>query len=524
MKYEKQAEGMHFFDFVFYEVEKNIMYVYCPNCGREHEIKLTNTKNVKYVKEKVKPCDCFNKVQPTYLNSVYKYANLSRLRTIAEIEKINKDKVAVKIYFHSANFDGLEYNSHRPFKRYPLYDDKLVANINLFSDGTVEISSCLKNVYSQHCGYSTCACRQFRTLKYWDAVTFNFVLIEDSLKELEGTFLEGYKNLLVEVNEYAEKSVADYYETVIGFLCCFVKYPNLVKLWKAGFKKLVFNKVSEYMYSSSVKRGYTCCNLYVDDKGIIDYTKKAKTLPQILKIEPSKLDMFCEREDLKVETLKAAQELCKLGQATTLKNMEIYTTFQFKHILLFFKKYASDIKLSKIMKFIRNQSVKSDKRSAIEVVIYNDYLEMLAELKTPITSEVLFPTNLNKAHDYLADKIEISKCSEINRKYRNAIRGLTFLEFADNNFNIKLVRSAAELVTYSKVLENCSARYVNKVINRDSIIMVVTKKHSEEIYMIEYDDKHNEVRQNLGVNNSEPSNEEIQFVEKWLKNISNKVA
>ena len=42
--------------------------------------------------------------------------------------------------------------------------------------------------------------------------------------------------------------------------------------------------------------------------------------------------------------------------------------------------------------------------------------------------------------------------------------------------------------------------------------------------MIEYDDKHNEVRQNLGVNNSEPSDEEIRFVEKWLKNISNKVA
>lgn len=519
MKYEKQAESMHFFDFVFYEVEKGVMHIYCPNCRMEHEIDIA-PYNVKWIKEHVTPCECFSfRKQPKFLHTSYRYNKVSTTVFCAEFQKVNKSKVCINVYQHKSSFDSREYGVSNPFYRKPIFNENNVAQITLTSDGNVDIKTKLFKYYNPYYGYNYCVRNEFRTLKKWDSDLLRFALIEESLKELKGTFLEGITNYLYDTNAYLEylENIANsrtFNEMNVVFMCCFVKFPALAKLWKSGYKKLVFNKVCEFTFSKKYTNNPICLRkeyFFDNSRCVINY--KANTLPRILKIEPSKLDKFREREKLTIAELKVAQSLDKSNLELNSANIKIASASYFDELYAFITKYK--ISLSKVLKYIRNQSKKGG-----DVTIYKDYLDMLEKTNTPITDDVVFPTSMMEAHDKLALAIKTAKDLIKNKKYRHAVKAMKAFEYKNDDYKIKVIRSASELCKYAKLLHNCSSSYINKVIAKKSIILLVIHNDTSDICMLEYDWDRNVVLQNYAIHNQQPPDSEKQFVEQWIDYIA----
>lgn len=521
MKYEKQAEEMHFFDFVFYEVEKGVMHVYCPNCHSEHEIEIA-PYGVKWIKEHATPCECFSfRKQPKFLHSSYRHNKVGTTGYIAELQRINESKVCINVYQHKSSFDSKEYGVINPFYRKPIFNENKVAQITLTSDGTVDIKTKLSQYYNPYIGYGYCVRNEFRTLKKWDSDLLRFALIEESLEELKGTFLEGITTYLYDANAYLEvvENIANtrtFDEMNVVFTCCFVKFPALVKLWKSGYKKLVFNKVCEFAFSKRYTTNPICLSKeysFDNSRGVINY--KAQQLPKILKTEPSKLDKFREREKLTIAELKVAQRLDKSNLELNSANVKIASASYFDELYAFISKYK--ISLSKALKYIRNQSKKGG-----DVTIYKDYLDMLEKSNTPITDDVVFPTSMTLAHNKLAMQIKVENDLIENKKYRHAVIEFKTLEYKNAEYKIKVVRSASELCKYAKIMHNCSTSYVNKVVSRKSIILLVIQNDTSDVCMIEFDFNRNKIMQNYAAHNKQPPESEKQFVEQWIDYIARK--
>lgn len=520
MKYEKQAESMHFFDFVFYEVD-NKMHVYCPNCRSEHEIEIA-PYNVKWIKEHVTPCECFSfRKQPKFLHTSYRHNKVGTTVFCAELQKVNESKVCINVYQHKTSFDSREYGVTNPFYRKPIFIENKVGQITLTSDGNVEIQTKLAQYYNYYTGYEYCVRNDFRTLKKWDSDILRFALIEESIAELKGTFLEGITSYLYDTNFYLEylENIADsrtFDEMNVVFTCCFVKFPALIKLWKSGYKKLVFNTVCEFAFSKRYSNNPRLLSReYFFDKsrGVINY--KAQQLPKILKTEPSKLDKFREREILTIAELKVAQRLVKSNLELNSANVKIASASYFDELYAFITKYK--ISLAKALKYIRNQTKKGG-----DVTIYKDYLDMLEKSNTPITDDVVFPTSMTVAHNKLAMQIQVENDLIENKKYRHAVKELKNLEYKNAEYKIKVVRSASELCKYAKVMHNCAASYINKVVAGKSIVLLVIHNGTSDICMLEYDWDRNVVLQNYAIHNQQPQESEKQFVEQWIDYIARK--
>lgn len=523
MKYEKQAEEMHFFDFVFYEVKKGVMHIYCPNCGREHEIDIA-PYGVKWIKEHATPCECFSfRQQPKFLHTAYRHNKVGTTVFCAEFQRLNESKVCVNVYQHKSSFDSREYGVTNPFYRKPIFSENKVSQITLTSDGKVDIKTKLSQYYNPYIGSGYYIRNEFRTLKKWDSDLLRFALIEESLVELKGTFLESITSYLYEFNTYLEclENISNRFldEMNVVILTCLVKFPALVKLWKCGYKKIVFNKFFEFAFSKKYSNnGYIRRYLskeysFDNSRGVINY--KAQQLAKILKTEPSKLDKFRERENLTIAELKVAQRLVKSNLELNSANVKIASASYFDELYAFITKYK--ISLAKALKYIRNQSKKGG-----DVTIYKDYLDMLEKTNTPITNDVVFPTSMTEAHDKLARAIKTAKDLIKNKKYRHAVKAMKAFEYKNDDYKIKVIRSASELFKYAQELHNCSARYVEKVISGKSIILLVIHNDTSDICMLEYDWDRNVVLQNYAIHNQQPQESEKQFVEQWIDYIARK--
>ncbi len=129
MKYEKIAEKRHFFDFVFYETEKDKMFIYCPNCGTTHEVDMRlvvpryEKQKVAWMKKNYYPCICFDmRKVPKYCRSDREYSRLGTEADVGEFHKNEDGSVSINIYRQTTNFSASNYDSERPFTRYPVYD------------------------------------------------------------------------------------------------------------------------------------------------------------------------------------------------------------------------------------------------------------------------------------------------------------------------------------------------------------------------------------------------------------------
>ena len=507
-QFEGQMEQFHFYNFVFYEVEGKTMYVYCPNCGCEHEIDLSH-KSVQYVKDNEDGCDCFfARSHPKFLHTKNAYEKLKDLSSLGEFINDNGDAV-LNVYWHTAEFGASNYDCDRPFRRYPVFDWEPVIEIRWKKDGTVEYHTSL---YMPMCSHSVKS-GLWKVAKKWRS-TFAFNIIPASLDNLKGTPLESwvqYMDVFVDAEENAYNEELLYLdETIAVWFVQLHTSQSFRKLFKAGFYALCFSKVTRTCMANSTIYGYTYGS-YIPS-GVVKWG--AKKLDKILGCQPSKLDKLFVRDEVTLVDLQRVQRFCefeKAGVSLTKENLSIVADYRFDNLMN--KLRETSVSVVKIFKYLRKYSISPHN--------YDDYLSDLSLLKVPYTEEVLFPKNFNRAHTRYSEFRAEMQDEHSNTSFCKAVSPYKQFNFADDNFVIKCVDSIKKLRREAIAHKNCSAGYVDKIINGTSVIFVVKRKgHSRTPYcMLEYSPQHKGIVQNYAVSNHRADEEEQQFVSKWLKDI-----
>ncbi len=154
---------------------------------------------------------------------------------------------------------------------------------------------------------------------------------------------------------------------------------------------------------------------------------------------------------------------------------------------------------------------------------YRDYISMVKDLRLPKTESVLFPRDLQKEHDRLIKIKADRKYTAQNKALKKRVKILEMLDFEDEDFIIRPLRSADEFLKESSVLSHCVKTYIDRCARGETNIYGIRKAADPETPYFTLTLTNNAtVTMNLGKNNCHPPEEVKQFVKKWKRKVINK--
>lgn len=183
------------------------------------------------------------------------------------------------------------------------------------------------------------------------------------------------------------------------------------------------------------------------------------------------------------------------------------------------KKLPKEINLRKFINYLKEQKFSFD--------YYLDYIYMLQELETPLTSDlVVFPKDLTKAHDDLVQVIGKLERELEEKEYEKRQKALQKYEQEIDEFMFLVPKDLQEIVNEGNALHHCvgGKHYLdNHTKGNTNIIFIRQKDEVEKPYFtLEYKNQH--VAQVQGKYNRETVPNDLQkAINKWedkIKRIS----
>jgi hypothetical protein len=528
MNYSQFVKDRFFFDFVFYETSKDRMYTFCPNCGfeRQHIFKDVvpkgERKKVQWIKEHYSPCVCFDfKANiPKYLRSDHSYNDLNRTINAGEFVKRTDGSVSFIVYNVKASFGANYYYDSRPFYRIPHFSREGVTVFDFKESKKCKIKT---RCYIPMYGRSILIGDEWRACKSW-RVSFQFEVIEESFKELKGTFLEKYIPDIIEFGELVKyRYNLPLSESVILFLIKMTESHAFNKLWRAGFKTICFSKIISYLlpnnfYATNIYGGYSDR----PDEGVSLINWSAKKLETILKVSINELDNLEERKEVTCKDIRLAKKLQDLKIQISHDNMIIADTYRLNGTLeMCTQKGISSTKLFKYIRHLKH--TKDNEKFDYNVLVsdYSDYLEAVIDLKEPLTKDVLFPSHFRAAHDRAVQLKKQQYDTIINRKFIDITKKYKKLTYHDDKYVIFAVSTFKMLKREAFDLHNCSAGYYGKILSNSSALFLIRTLDAptKPLYMLELNPRTFKIIQNRGFKNEVAPDEVREFADKWQTDV-----
>lgn len=159
-------------------------------------------------------------------------------------------------------------------------------------------------------------------------------------------------------------------------------------------------------------------------------------------------------------------------------------------------------------------------------ISFQDYLDLMEQYKRlnfNITENLLYPKSYKQTHDELNDlenKIREEKEMEAvkakDAKFLKAIKKWLKLNFEEDGFSIAVIRTASELKHEAIQMHNCSADYIDRIIQGSCVIFKIrrTEEPDQAFYMLELS-RDRRIVQCRGIRNSSSTPEVDAFLEKW---------
>lgn len=413
MKYLSSAKELMFYPYVFYEVEKKTMFIYCPNCGAVEEIEITKGFGISFIKEKYLPkCGCFISTKPIFKNCKYPHNNLNISKDFAEFKKNDDGSISLNVYKLKAEFGQENYNCFGYcFKRYPIISYEIVTIIDFLPGGKMQY----KTRYYQPMCCNFLSLGEMRKINHWSYNRFNFLLIDASLESLKFSYLEEFIPLLYDVfNSYNLNYNSYSFDDIdCGLLATFHSKPYTKKIWQSGFKTL-FKETAGRLIQSYLNYYTQCSNVKGINKSssIYKLNTRAKTLEKLLRVDLNTLDRIFERESVSFNDLENLNKFIKYCDKTKLnkskENYKIFTNWKFNAEIL--ERLNLDVK--KVFKYLR----RLDKRNEDYVKDYFDYLSDLEFLGVALTDDLLFPSNFRDVHERYSELRRLKNYNQKDRK------------------------------------------------------------------------------------------------------------
>ncbi|HCJ1298865.1 TPA: PcfJ domain-containing protein [Enterococcus faecalis] len=153
---------------------------------------------------------------------------------------------------------------------------------------------------------------------------------------------------------------------------------------------------------------------------------------------------------------------------------------------------------------------------------YMDYLHMLEELNTPFTDDVLFPKNLQLAHDNATNTLNLLERELEEQQYQERKIQLKALETEIDDLLFLAPHSLQEIVEEGQVLHHCvgSQHYLEQHTNGTTTIIFLRRKEEPSMPYFTLEYRNQQVTQIQGKRNRQEVPEKIkQAVRQWQENL-----
>lgn len=297
---------------------------------------------------------------------------------------------------------------------------------------------------------------------------------------------------------------------MVTFLYRYLEHPRLEHLVKTGFYSLAADMVYHYY-------------VYKDR---LDETQNRTH--RILGVMAEDVP-FLRELDINSEGLKVYQEYCRMN----LKDRQRLLLWQEKHGVRWnVVPILEHMTAHKFMRYVDGQYPRLRDRKAkygghrygsMQNVVteYKDYLEMCQKQKYDLANSfVLYPADLQKAHDKVAQRIKHNADAKLRRDFRAAYkRVMGRLDFEAGGMKIVYPASSDEIVAEGHALHHCVGGYVDQVAKQKCMILFLRRCADEgkPFYTVEV--RGREVVQVRGMENKDATPEVRKFMDLWERRV-----
>lgn len=328
-----------------------------------------------------------------------------------------------------------------------------------------------------------------------------------------------------DIRTYTEPKYMDD-RNVIRFLMDWAQYPMVEKLWKAGYTKLVHERVS----------GLRRSERYVINWRKSGFRDAFKFPVRLLKIYGPK-----DWTMAKVAKVSALWEQVQAGRLKEADLPELVRSIadwehiwnavghaSIRKILRYIDKNAQDEK-------VRRETAQAEAgrqglayytpRHSDILGTYRDYLQECVLLHLDLDDrQILFPPNLAAAHERTTAQVKY-QASEIKREqFEKTRQKLRWMEWEQDGLLIRLPEDAAELIAEGQYLHHCVAGYADRMADGKTTILLIRRAEHPEIPFYTLEWLNGRVQQCRTLKNADYRNDEqvFTFVQKWIKKVTGK--
>ncbi len=515
-KDDKENINGCFTKYLFYKREKNgDMECWCSHCNKHFRIPFySRTKTQSEINlysqavhnEEVVCPHCNQEAIAKSIGKAKECKNLWEEQRAVIIRKVDYNRVnAQSLYCYKEYCKGhyLPEVELRGFRQYEFTPEKAV---------------CLEKGWYRDEYYP---CKHF--LEPFRAKSSNWYYICDNtykvfgIEELEDSFLK-YNQLDSFYKSYFKNQETYITDTppLMKYLCWFTVYPQIEMLQKLGYKKIVNLLVGAGIKSFPylnwkgkniadffrlTKQEYKEFQKVTSNENGMDYMDYLK-VHYILKKNKHK----CDAKTIE-KYYKAAGGCAGLERAQSiLKKLKEPIMPGIDYLLAQYKKEGNG-------------------GFANYLIFFEDYREMVKDLKLGDSEEVKYPPHLVAAHDRAVEmrnalkaEIEAKKQKEVLKKYKKIhVKNEKQYSFSADGFVIIVPPSAKEIIEEGKNMRHCVGGYAERHLNGTLTILFLREasKPKKSLYTIEMHGKH--LAQVQGYRNRTLLTDEAKaFFDKWL--------
>ena len=296
---------------------------------------------------------------------------------------------------------------------------------------------------------------------------------------------------------------------LVPFFNAHIEHPRFEHLMKIGFYRLA----EDLAY-----RGY--------DFSTLDETQNRTH--RILRVAPEDVS-FLKEIDVGLSTLRAFQ---KHSQENLKGRQELFRWTKKHEVVHDVDKILPHMTVHKFLRYMDSQyaflkfrknpgGTMRYKEMQDLVREYRDYLEMCTQEHYDMKNDfVLFPKDLQKAHDVVAGRIKHRADAKARRKFKAMYQRIgSSLDFESNGMKIICPATPSDLIAEGQALHHCVGSYTRRVASGESLILFLRRCEdiAKPFYTIEVQEQ--EVVQLKGANNTDATPEVQKLVDCWAREV-----
>ena len=304
-----------------------------------------------------------------------------------------------------------------------------------------------------------------------------------------------------------------------AYLRLWSKDPQIENLVRSGLSRIL----SQIIEKATTQSGYYY-NIRRDFsvKNAEQYFDRKKVKPhEMLGIEKTEISLV---KDWKIERLTFYKDMKARGFKLTEKQLEEVETVgrtQFTDLLdNSVRDFGFDPPPIRTLNYLVKQ--RNTVSRGIDAKYLFDYWNMTSALQNGLPPELLYPRNLEFAHDQvLKRKNEIANraTNEAIAEYAKKSEWLSFSDEETGLF-IRAAQSQDELIEEGKALSHCVGSYAKAVARGETTILFIRRISAPEVPFFTLEFKHGKVQQNRGKRNCDRTQQVVAFEAKWIQHIN----